>query len=109
MTGVNAEDGTTYEDEFERRLIEVYRNLDDYDKNEKIEFIRVKIQWKVMYFLIAQFKIRSKWKIMKRTQPSEEAGASFLLISWADLLSKIGTIDVTLPLASSNVHRPKAV
>lgn len=88
LTGVNAEDGTTYEDEFERRLIEVYRNLDDYDKNEIIEFIRVKIQWKVMYFLIAQFKIRSKWKIMKMTQPSEEAGASFLLISWEICLVK---------------------
>ncbi|WP_210190633.1 hypothetical protein [Paenibacillus uliginis] len=43
LTGVAAEDGTTYEDEFEKRLIEVFRNLDDYDKNEIIEFIRVKI------------------------------------------------------------------
>lgn len=43
LTGVAADDGTTYEDEFEKRLIEVFRNLDDYDKNEIIEFIRVKI------------------------------------------------------------------
>ncbi|MEI7028319.1 helix-turn-helix domain-containing protein [Paenibacillus sp. y28] len=31
LTGVAAEDGTTYEDEFEKRMIEVFRNLDDYD------------------------------------------------------------------------------
>ncbi|UJF33728.1 helix-turn-helix domain-containing protein [Paenibacillus hexagrammi] len=43
LTGVAAEDGTTYEDEFEKRMIEVFRNLDDYDKNEIIEIIRVKI------------------------------------------------------------------
>jgi transcriptional regulator with XRE-family HTH domain len=43
LTGVAAEDGTTYEDEYEKRLIEVFRNLDDYDKNEIIEFIRLKI------------------------------------------------------------------
>lgn len=43
LTGVAAEDGTTYKDEFEKRMIEVFRNLDDYDKKEIIEFIRVKI------------------------------------------------------------------
>ncbi|MNJ69449.1 HTH-type transcriptional regulator Xre [compost metagenome] len=43
LTGVAAEDGTIYEDEFEKRLIDGFRNLDDYDKNEIIEFIRVKI------------------------------------------------------------------
>ncbi len=43
LTGVAAEDGTTYEDEFEKRLIEVFGNLDDYDKKEIIEFIELKI------------------------------------------------------------------
>lgn len=43
LTGVAAEDGTKYKDEFEKRMIEVFRNLDDYDKKEIIEFIRVKI------------------------------------------------------------------
>ncbi|GLI04420.1 hypothetical protein YDYSG_04500 [Paenibacillus tyrfis] len=43
LTGVAAEDGATYEDELENRLIEVFKHLDDYDKNEIIEFIRVKI------------------------------------------------------------------
>ncbi|MBP1937293.1 hypothetical protein [Paenibacillus sediminis] len=40
---LRTEDGATYEDELEKRLIEVFRKLDDYDKNEIIEFIRVKI------------------------------------------------------------------
>ena len=48
LTGVAAEDGTTYEDEFEKRLIEVFRNLDDYDKNEIIEFIQLKINLRSM-------------------------------------------------------------
>ncbi|WP_397332680.1 hypothetical protein [Paenibacillus sp. JSM ZJ436] len=39
LVGNAAEDGATYEDELEKRLIEVFRNLDDYDKNEIIEFI----------------------------------------------------------------------
>lgn len=43
LTGIATEDGTTYEDEFEKRLIKVFRNIDDHDKNEIIEFIRVKI------------------------------------------------------------------
>ncbi|WP_347770729.1 helix-turn-helix transcriptional regulator [Gorillibacterium sp. CAU 1737] len=43
LTGVSAGDGTTYEDEFEKRLIEVFRNLDDYDKKEIIEFIQLKM------------------------------------------------------------------
>lgn len=38
LAGVAAEDGTTYEDEFEKRLIEVFRNLDDYDKTGKNKF-----------------------------------------------------------------------
>ncbi|MGG1554261.1 helix-turn-helix domain-containing protein [Paenibacillus ferrarius] len=44
LIGATAEEGTTYEHEFEKKLIEVFRNLDDYDKNEIIEFIRVKIK-----------------------------------------------------------------
>ncbi|MNJ05304.1 hypothetical protein D3C73_1665390 [compost metagenome] len=43
LTGADAEDGATYEDDSEKRLIEVFRKLDDYDKNEIIEFIRVKL------------------------------------------------------------------
>ncbi|WP_251578551.1 helix-turn-helix domain-containing protein [Paenibacillus sp. MER TA 81-3] len=42
LTGVATEDGATYEDEFEKRLIEVFRNLDDYDKKEIIEIMQLK-------------------------------------------------------------------
>lgn len=42
LTGAATEDGATYEDEFEKRLNEVFRNLDDYDKNEVIEIMQLK-------------------------------------------------------------------
>ncbi|WP_430110992.1 helix-turn-helix domain-containing protein [Paenibacillus sp. B1-33] len=57
LTGIATEDGTAYEDEFEKRLIEIFGNIDEYNKNEIIEFIRVKIfkintvvQWRYMTF-----------------------------------------------------------
>ncbi|MFD2610820.1 helix-turn-helix domain-containing protein [Paenibacillus gansuensis] len=46
LTGVAVDDGMTYEDQFEKRLIEVFRNLDDYNKSEIIEIIKLKIKLK---------------------------------------------------------------
>ena len=50
LTGVATEDGTIYEDKLEKRLIEVFRNLEDNDKNEIIEFIRLKIYMRNKHF-----------------------------------------------------------
>jgi transcriptional regulator with XRE-family HTH domain len=47
LTGVIEEDGITYEDDYEKTLIEVFRNLNDYDKNEIIEIIRLKTRLKL--------------------------------------------------------------
>lgn len=44
LTGVNSEDGITYEDEIEKNLIDVFRNLDDYHKNEIVEIMRLKLR-----------------------------------------------------------------
>lgn len=44
LTGVNSEDGITYEDEIEKNLIDVFRNLDDYHKNEIVEIMRLKLK-----------------------------------------------------------------
>jgi transcriptional regulator with XRE-family HTH domain len=42
LVGVDSEDGITYEDYDEKKLVEVYRNLNDYDKNEIIEIVQLK-------------------------------------------------------------------
>lgn len=42
LTDVDSEDGITYEDYYEKKLVEVYRNLNDYDKNEIIEIVLLK-------------------------------------------------------------------
>jgi hypothetical protein len=44
LTGVNSVDGITYEDYEEIKLVEIYRNLNDYDKNEIKEIVRLKIR-----------------------------------------------------------------
>ncbi|GLI04407.1 hypothetical protein YDYSG_04370 [Paenibacillus tyrfis] len=36
------EEGKTFEDDYEKTLIQVFRILDDYDKNEIIEIMRLK-------------------------------------------------------------------
>lgn len=42
LTSVDLEDGFTYEDHEEKKLLENYRNLTDYDKNEIIEIMQFK-------------------------------------------------------------------
>ncbi|MBN3523689.1 helix-turn-helix domain-containing protein [Paenibacillus apiarius] len=46
LTGRTSGDGVTYEDDNEKGLIELYRNLDDYDKNEIIEIAHLKLKLK---------------------------------------------------------------
>ena len=48
LTGTSSEDGTTFDDESERKLIQFFRNLDDYDKREIIELMRLKIKLRLM-------------------------------------------------------------
>lgn len=42
LTDVDSEDGITYEDYYEKKLIEVYRSLNEYDQNEIIEIVLLK-------------------------------------------------------------------
>jgi len=42
LTGFDAEDGITYNDDREKLLIEGYRKLNDYDKIEVIEIVELK-------------------------------------------------------------------
>lgn len=42
LTGKDSEDGITYEDNYEKRLVEVFRSLNDYDKNEILEIVLLK-------------------------------------------------------------------
>ncbi|MED4599996.1 helix-turn-helix transcriptional regulator [Paenibacillus validus] len=42
LTGVDSNDGDTYDDYYEEKLIEVFRNLNDYDKREIIEIALLK-------------------------------------------------------------------
>lgn len=42
LTGSIAEDGTTYNDDSEKLLLEGYRRLNDYDKFEIIEIVKLK-------------------------------------------------------------------
>ncbi|WP_350340493.1 hypothetical protein [Paenibacillus hexagrammi] len=42
LIGVTAEDGTTYEDNYDKKLIDVFRGLNDYDKKEIIEIMLFK-------------------------------------------------------------------
>ncbi|NOJ73564.1 helix-turn-helix domain-containing protein [Paenibacillus alvei] len=44
LTGLDSVDGITYEDYNEKKLLEIFRNLNDYDKNEIIEIIQLKIK-----------------------------------------------------------------
>lgn len=42
LSDVDSDDGITYEDYYEKKLVEVYRNLNEYDKNEIIEIVQLK-------------------------------------------------------------------
>lgn len=42
LTGVDPVDGITYEDQHEKELVETYRKLNGYDKNEIIEIVHLK-------------------------------------------------------------------
>ncbi|MNN88968.1 Helix-turn-helix domain protein [compost metagenome] len=42
LTGFETEDGITYADDVEKKLVKVYRELNDYDKKEIIEMIELK-------------------------------------------------------------------
>lgn len=42
LTGNDSEDGTTYKDDNEKKLLEGYRRLSDYDKIEIIEIVELK-------------------------------------------------------------------
>jgi transcriptional regulator with XRE-family HTH domain len=44
LTGLNSEDGITYEDENEKNLLNAYRNLDEYHKNEIVEILSLKLR-----------------------------------------------------------------
>lgn len=44
LTGLDTEDGITYEDHNEKKLVKAYRELNDYDKNEIIEIAELKIR-----------------------------------------------------------------
>ncbi|MEX3618803.1 helix-turn-helix domain-containing protein [Paenibacillus glucanolyticus] len=44
LTGADSDDGITYEDPHEKKLVETYRKLNDYDKNEIIEIAQLKIR-----------------------------------------------------------------
>ncbi|GFZ93729.1 transcriptional regulator [Paenibacillus marchantiophytorum] len=42
LAGYDSTDGFTYDDSSEKKLIEEYRSLNDYDKNEIIEIVQLK-------------------------------------------------------------------
>lgn len=44
LTGADSDDSVTYEDPNEKILVDNYRKLNDYDKNEIIEIIQLKIR-----------------------------------------------------------------
>lgn len=44
LTGVDSVDGITYEDHHEKELVETYRKLNGYDKNEIIEIVHLKLR-----------------------------------------------------------------
>jgi transcriptional regulator with XRE-family HTH domain len=44
LTGVDSEDGITYEDYEEIKLVEIYRNLNDYDKNEEVVQLKIRLR-----------------------------------------------------------------
>ncbi|MBO2946180.1 helix-turn-helix transcriptional regulator [Paenibacillus sp. F411] len=50
LTGVDTDDGVTYVEEIEKNLIDVFRNLDDYHKNEIVEIIRLKLRLRSLLY-----------------------------------------------------------
>ncbi|MNB86205.1 hypothetical protein D3C75_331420 [compost metagenome] len=46
LTDLDSEDGITYEDYNEKKLVNAYKELNDYDKNEVIVIIELKIRLK---------------------------------------------------------------
>ncbi|KHL96772.1 hypothetical protein QW71_05060 [Paenibacillus sp. IHB B 3415] len=44
LTGLDTEDGVTYGDYNQKNVVEIYKELNDYDKNEIIEIMRLKIK-----------------------------------------------------------------
>ncbi|WMT40503.1 helix-turn-helix transcriptional regulator [Paenibacillus sp. D2_2] len=42
LTGLDIENGVIYEDQDEKKLVKVYREFNDYDKNEILEIMELK-------------------------------------------------------------------